>query len=298
MLLKKIIIDTDIGDDIDDAFALALLSRMEGVEVVGVTTVFRNTLDRAQQAIHLLKALGKEIPVYAGERLPIKEHVHPFSFEKGDNLENAHTCQWGKECENYPVREGAVDFIIECAQKYGKDLVIMPIGPLTNIARAIQKAPQIMKKVGQIVQMGGWFTNYLPEWNIVCDPEAANVVWSFGLPVYAVGLDVTLQCSFDEGMLQEFKTSSLIHNKIIMGWFERWFNSFRFEKSVMHDPLAIASYFDEVCTFKKKYVKVNLTDKRGAVECYDSPFDRSYPIYTAVSVDKEKFYSIVKRTLL
>ena len=147
------------------------------------------------------------------------------------------------------------------------------------------------------MQMGGWFTNYVPEWNILCDPEAAHVVWSSGIEVYAVGLDVTLQCALDESLLNDFRNSQLAHNKVIVGWLDRWFAFFNFEKSVMHDPLAVASCFEDICTFEKKYVKVNLTDKRGAVLCSDSEGE-GYPIFTATAVDKNKFYSAVRKVLL
>ena len=297
MLYKKVIIDTDIGDDIDDAFALALLSRFENANLIGVTTVFRNTANRAQQATHLLKVLNKEVPVFAGERLPEKEPIHLFAKDTNEQPENQRTCQWSEEYAGYPVNNGAVDFIVESAKKYGEDLVIIPVGPLTNIARAIEKAPEIMKKVGKIVQMGGWFTNYVPEWNILCDPEAAHTVWSFGIPVYAVGLDVTLQCALDQTLLNDFRTSTLEHNKLIVSWLDKWFDYFNFEKSVMHDPLAVASCFEDICTFEKKYVKVNLTDKRGAVLCSDNE-NSGYPVFVATKVDKNKFYSTVRKALL
>ena len=297
MLTKKIILDTDIGDDIDDAFALALLTQTQGAEVIGVTTVFRNTLNRAQQATHFLKEIGKDIPVYAGESLPIKEPIHPFHVEsERPGLENEHPCQWSEQYQNYPVNDDAVDFIIESAEKYGEQLVIMPIGPLTNIARAIQKAPEIMKRVGKIVQMGGWFSNYVPEWNILCDPEATEIVWSSSIPVYAVGLDVTLQCSLDEQLMQDFRNSQKTHNKLIVGWLDKWLNFFHFEKSVMHDPLAVACYFEDICTFEKKWVKVNLTDKRGAIVCTDEK--GGYQINVATKVDKDKFYSFIRKVLL
>ena len=297
MLTKKIILDTDIGDDIDDAFALALLTQIAGAEVIGVTTVFRNTFNRAQQATHFLKTIGKDIPVYAGERLAIKEQIHPFPAEsERPGLENESPCQWDKQYEAYSVNDGAVDFIIESAEKYGDQLVIMPVGPLTNIARAIKKAPESMKKVGKIVQMGGWFSNYVPEWNILCDPDAADIVWSSGIPVYAVGLDVTLQCALDEKLMQDFRDSQKTHNKIIVGWLDKWFDFFHFEKSVMHDPLAVACHFEDICTFEKKWVKVNLTDKRGAVMCTDKK--DGYPINVATNVDKDKFYSFIRRVLL
>lgn len=295
---KKVLLDTDIGDDIDDAFALAMLSRLEGAETVGITTVFRNTADRAQQVQKLLEIFGKDIPVYAGEKLPYKEEIHPFASDTQEKPETQHICQWDKDYEKYPVKEGAVDFIIECAKKYGKDLTIIPIGPLTNIARAIEKAPEIMKGIGKIVQMGGWFTNYAPEWNILCDPEAADIVWSSGIDVYAVGLDVTLQCALDATLLDDFRKSELPHNKQLVEWLDKWFAYFHFEKSVMHDPLAVASYFEDVCVFEKKYVKADLTEKRGAALCSDVEKEGYSPIYTATSVDKEKFYAMVRKTLL
>ncbi len=297
-MIAKILLDTDIGDDIDDSFALALLSKTAGENLIGITTVFRNTADRAQQACQLLKKLNVTVPVYAGERLPIKEPIRFFDKDTDTSPENQHPCQWNEIYSDYPVMQGGVDFIIECAEKYGENLVIMPIGPLTNIARAIQKAPESMKKVQRIVLMGGWFTNYEPEWNIVCDPEAASIVFLSGIPVYAVGLDVTLQCGLDGNLLTDFRNSDKPYNKQLIEWLDKWFNFFNFDKSVMHDPLAIVSYFSDVCTFEKRFVKVNLTDKRGAITCAEDIFEGATPAFIATRVDKDKFYSFVRRTLL
>lgn len=297
-MINKILLDTDIGDDIDDAFALALLTQCAKENLVGVTTVFRNTYDRAQQVEQLLKTANLSIPVYAGERLPYKEPIRFFDQDSDELPQNQHPCQWNESYSDYTVNQGAVDFIINCAEKYGKQLVIMPIGPLTNIARAIEKAPESMRKIGKIVLMGGWFTNYEPEWNILCDPEAANIVFSSGLEVYAVGLDVTLQCTLDSELLNDFRNSEKPYNKQIVEWLDKWFAFFNFEKSVMHDPLAIVSHFEKVCTFEKRFVKVNLTDKRGAIECYEEKVGDTNPIFVATEVDKEKFYNFVKKTLL
>ena len=298
MLTKKIIFDTDIGDDIDDAFALALLANVQNADIIGVTTVFRNTKCRAQQASHLLKVMGKDIPVYAGERLPIKETIHPFASDNKEiPLDNQPTCQWCEDYDCYPVNNGAVDFIIESAEKYGEDLLIIAVGPLTNVARAIEKAPEIMKKTGRVMQMGGWFTNYEPEWNVFCDPEATHIVWSFGIPVYAVGLDVTLQCALEKNLMQDFKNSLKPANKTLSLWMDRWFDFFNFDKSVMHDPLAVVTCFERVCTFEQKVVKVNLSDKRGAIIC---PADKESgcTVFVATAVDKDKFYSTVRKVLL
>ena len=91
--MQKIIIDTDIGDDIDDAFAIALAARMPEAELVGVTTVFRNTEARAQLAEKLLECAGVKTKVYAGERLPLKAPFHPFAKDTGFP-ETSLPCQW------------------------------------------------------------------------------------------------------------------------------------------------------------------------------------------------------------
>ncbi len=300
MVRHKILIDTDIGDDIDDAFALALALKRADAEVVGITTVFRNAVCRAQQVHKLLETLGKTSPVYAGERLPLKEPIRKFeSDDKDVPLEEQKTCQWD-DSYDYLVKENAVDFILEQVEKYGKDLTIIPVGPLTNIARAIEKSPETMKKVGKIVNMGGWFSNYVPEWNILCDPEAADKVYSLGVPVYAVGLDVTLQCALDKELLEKFEKSNLEHNKLLTKWLHRWFDYFHFEKSVMHDPLAVACALEDVCSFEQKYVKVTLDagEKRGVIAVSESPKDGYSPVYVATKVDRQKFYETVEQALL
>lgn len=298
MVKRKILLDTDIGDDIDDAFALALALKKADLETVGVTTVFRNTADRAQQVKKFLEVAGKSLPVYAGERLPYKEPFHAFEKDGEGAPEKQHICQWEESYANYPVEENGVDFIIENVKKYGKELTIVPIGPMTNIARAIEKAPDVMKQVGGIVHMGGWFTNCVPEWNILCDPEAADIVYRSGIDVYAVGLDVTLQCELDDGLLEDFRKSEKPENKQLVQWLDRWFAYFNFEKSVMHDPLVVACIGNDVCSFEKKYVKVNLTDNRGAIEVSDTECEGMMPVCVATAVDKKKFYAIVRNNLL
>ena len=98
--------------------------------------------------------------------------------------------------------------------------------------------------------------------------------------------------------MQDFKNSLKPVNKTLSLWMDRWFDFFNFDKSVMHDPLAIVSYFSDVCTFEKRFVKVNLTDKRGAITCAENTFEGATPAFIATRVDKDKFYSFVRKTLL
>ncbi len=296
-MVEYLLLDTDIGDDIDDAFALALALSEPAVKVVGVTTVFKNAKLRAMQVKALQKLFKEDFPVFYGEGVPYDGKIQGFENDEGD-LQSVVPCQYddGMYCE---VEGGGVDGIIALAKKYSGKLVIAPIGPLTNVARAIEKDPSIIKDIKRIVTMGGWFTNNVPEWNILCDAAAADIVYSSGIPVYAVGLDVTLQCVLDGSLLDEFRKSQKPVNKILSKWLKKWFSYFNFEKSVMHDPLAIACATNgDICSFKKTFVKVDLEKNRGAICVSQEEKDGYSPIYVAESVDKDKFYAYVRKTLL
>src|SRR5690625_452156 len=144
--MQKIIIDTDIGDDIDDALALALVLNSPELEVVGITTVFKNTKIRTQLTLGLLEAYGKsDIPVATGIGRPI--------FEKVDV--NEIPVQWSKD---YPLIEEncdlhAVDLILQLIEKH-PDVKLIAIGPLTNIAAAYMKNPELMKSVEVVIMAG------------------------------------------------------------------------------------------------------------------------------------------------
>ena len=190
---QKVLIDTDIGDDIDDALAIALGLRLENVDIVGVTTVFRDTCARARIARHLLSLAGREdIPVYAGsqnglvrrnDKSPLCQMTPEIDTPDWDAV-NAAQAQADDG-------ESAVDYILDTAAKYGEDLIILGIGPLTNLAKAVQKAPDVMNGVGKIVIMGGTYFEHHREWNILCDVEAAEVMYSRCEKLYCVGFDVT-----------------------------------------------------------------------------------------------------------
>ena len=295
---RKIILDTDIGDDIDDAFALAFALSLAKVEIVGITTVFRNTKERAQLARKLLDTAGLNIPVYAGEPIPEREPIHFFEKDGDGAPETQHICQWDETYGNLPVRSGAVEFLAEQAELLGEELTVVAIGPMTNLARAIKSYPKAMKRLGAVISMGGSFEEYCSEWNILCDPEAADVVYGSGIPVYAVGLDVTLKCPLESDLLDSFRASEKPVNKLLSLWLDRWFAFFGFEKSVMHDPLTVACLISDVCTFEKRYVRVELEDMRGAVHTSEDAREGYVPVFVATKVCNEMFYSLIRKAML
>lgn len=293
----KIILDTDIGDDIDDAFALEL-AMQTGCDLVAVTTVYKNTRARALQAKELIQLKGKDIPVYFGETYPLNKIITPFPKDQGD-LATILPCQYDKEMEKYKVDADAAKKIVELAKQYSKKLVVVAIGPLTNLAKAFQLDPSIKDDIHAIYLMGGCFSYVQPEWNVLCDAEATQIVYESGAKVYSVGFDTTIQCPLDGSLLQDLRKSNNLLTSKVFTWFDRWMDYFHFEKSVLHDPLALSSFIDpEVVQFKEIYAKVCLVGKeRGAVLVTDTPKEGYAKIFAATSVDKERFFKIIRNNL-
>ena len=196
MTARKIIIDTDPGQDDAVAILLALASP-EDIEVLGITAVAGNVpLPLTQTNARIVCELaGKpEMRVFAGCDTPLKrplvtaEHVHGKTGLDGPEL----------PAPEMPLQEQhAVDFIIETLRKEPAGTVTLcPLGPLTNIATAFERAPDIIERVQEIVLMGGAYFevgNITPaaEFNIYVDPEAADIVFKSGAPIVVMPLDVT-----------------------------------------------------------------------------------------------------------
>ena len=196
MTPRKIIIDTDPGQDDAVAILLALASPEE-IEVLGLTCVAGNVpLELTSKNARIVCELaGKaDVPVYAGCDRPLgrdlvtAEHVHGKTGLDGPNLPDP----------TMALAEGhAVDFIIDqLRNSEAGSITLCPLGPLTNIATALQKAPDIASKVAEIVLMGGGYFeggNITPtaEFNIYVDPQAADIVFRSGIPIVVMPLDVT-----------------------------------------------------------------------------------------------------------
>ncbi|KAG4917310.1 hypothetical protein JHK85_055591 [Glycine max] len=195
---KKIIIDTDPG--IDDAMAIFLALQSPEVEVIGLTTIFGNvyTTLATRNALHLLEVAGRtDIPVAEGShvtltngtKLRIADFVHG-----ADGLGN----QNFPPPKGKPIEESAASFLVHQAKVNPGKVTVVALGPLTNIALAIQLDPEFANNIGQIVLLGGAFAvngnvNPAAEANTFGDPDAADVVFTSGADVLAVGINVTHQ---------------------------------------------------------------------------------------------------------
>lgn len=187
---QKVILDTDIGDDVDDAYALALLASLPNAKIIGVTTAFGETGKRAEIAAKLLKVLGKpEVPVCAGR---------PNGNKIGRQYE------WAKGFRSKSIRaEPAVEFMHREIDRAPGEITLIPVGALTNVGDLLTKYPDVKGKIKQIVIMGGAvYSGYQggpvgPEWNIKCDPVAARTVFGSGIQVTMAGLEVTSMMQLD-----------------------------------------------------------------------------------------------------
>jgi purine nucleosidase len=198
--MKKLILDLDTG--IDDTLAISYALASPEVELIGIAGTYGNVqlTQGLRNDLAITDLLGHpEIKAYPG--LPHASTKDSFSVQKVSAFihgENGIGDVTIPDSKRSPETESAVDFIIDAVKTYGGDLVYVPTGPMTNIAAALRKAPEIAKQIGRIVLMGGALTvcgNVSPwsEANISQDPDAANELFRSGAPVTMIGLDVTLQ---------------------------------------------------------------------------------------------------------
>ena len=298
---RKIILDTDIGDDIDDSFALLLMFESHQFEVLGVTTVFRNALKRAKMAKQLIKSLGYSEEVYPGCNEPLISRIDdliPPEIRKKEQLDEYGLYlipQWEESMEKETVGDmHAVDFIIEQVHKYPHEVTIVLIGPYTNMAMAIKKDPSIKSLVKEIRIMGGGYEQDWAEWNAFCDPEAAYIVFHSGIPLTMVGFNVTRQTGLSDEDIETLKNSQSTSIQLVYKAMQKWFKHYEFTVPVMHDPLTIASLLDEkILEFKELKMEVDLKDVRG--KTIEEP--NGALVKVAVNVDKDRFFNLFKQIL-
>lgn len=185
---QKMVIDTDTASD--DAVALVMALRHPGIEVAAITVVAGNVPTRqgSVNARYTVELCGKEVPVYEGAEAPLtREAHHATHFHGADGMGDM----------NYPPPRlpaapgHAVDALVETIEA-NPGIMLVALGPLTNVAMAVHKAPGIVRDVGRCVVMGGTANavgNITPaaEFNIWCDPEAARICFRSGLPIEMVG---------------------------------------------------------------------------------------------------------------
>ena len=263
---RKIIIDTDPGQDDAVAILLALASPEE-IEVLGVTAVAGNVpLALTQKNARIVCELAghTHIPVFAGcdaplaRKLVTAEHVHGKTGLDGPQLPDP----------TMPLQDKhGVDFIIDTLRQAPAGTVTLcPLGPLTNIATAFLRAPDIAEKVAEIVLMGGAYFevgNITPaaEFNIYVDPQAADIVFKSGIKITVMPLDLTHKALTTAERVATFRAMGTHVGKMVAEWtdfFERFDKEkYGSEGAPLHDPCVIA-YLIQPELFQGRFVNVEI----------------------------------------
>ncbi|KAL7085804.1 hypothetical protein ACP275_14G300400 [Erythranthe tilingii] len=314
---KKIIIDTDPG--IDDAMAIFLALQSPEVEVIGLTTIFGNvyTTLATRNALHLLEIAGRtDIPVAEGSQVTITKgtKLRIADFVHGtDGLGN----------QNFPLPKGkqidqsAADFLIQQAALYPGKVTVVALGPLTNIALAIQSDPSFVENVGQIVLLGGAFSvngnvNPASEANIFGDPDAADIVFTSGADVLAIGINVTHQVILTDADREKLAESSGKFAQYICKILDVYYcyhhDAYSTKGVYLHDPTTVLAAVDpSLITYVEGVVRVQTVGiTRGLTLFYNNQkrfgevteWSDLPTVKVAVTVDASRMVELVMERLM
>jgi purine nucleosidase len=309
-LSRKIIIDTDPGQDDAVAILLALASPDE-VEVLGITCVAGNVpLPLTVQNARIICELAdrRDIKIFAGCAAPLArklvtaEHVHGKTGLDGITL----------PAPTMPVQDQhAVDFIIETLRiEPSGSVTLVPIGPLTNIATALHRAPDIAERIAEIVLMGGAYFevgNITPaaEFNIYVDPEAADIVFRSGVRLTVMPLDVTHKALTSRARVDAFRALPGNVGPAVASWtdfFERFDkDKYGSDGAPLHDPCTVAYLINpDLFTIKQINVMIEIagTHTLGmTVADWWRVTDRAPNAGFAGDIDTEGFFTLLTSRL-
>ena len=287
-MVKKILLDTDIGSDIDDAVTLAYLLNQPQCELLGITTVSGESEKRAMIASAICTAANRtDIPIFPGTEQPLltpQKQPIAYQAEKLPNWEHKTDFQ----------KNGHIEFMRKTIRKYPGEVTLLGIGPMTNIALLFSVDPEIPYMLKELVIMCGIFTFKTPlytcltEWNAACDPYATAIIYNAPVKtIKSVGLDVTTHVTMPKPEFAEkVKDKSNVFKPVIDFMNVKNPNGF----ITFHDPLAASVIFDEtICGFKRGTIETDLESSRsrGLLYFNESPDGKNE---IALEVDGEKFF--------
>jgi purine nucleosidase len=313
---KRVIIDCDPGIgpglDADDALAILFVLASPELELDGVTTIFGNVeVGRAtENALRTLEAAGRQdVPVAQGMSVPLIGTLNKRSVDEYIK----HDARLGM-VDDERVQSGkspmhAVDFIISKATESPGEISLLAVGPLTNVAHAILKQPSLKESIREITIMGGAFSrepvfgrgNITPvaEYNIWGDPFAANIVFESGIPVTAIGLDVTNPNAgtvlYEDQLLKLVETKSPLSEflfELCRAYIDEPKFNWARKGCVLYDPVAAATMVDpSIVTIEQADVRVETTGEhaRGQTIAYPNEEGR---VAVCVDVNGDAFVDL------
>lgn len=304
---RKLIIDCDPGHD--DAVAILMAAKHPSLELLGVTTVRGNqTLEKTtENTLNVCQWLGIDVPICQGMGHPMVRPPYPVEarIHGESGLDGPVFPKLTKQLDP----RHAVDFIIETVLAADGMVTLVPTGPLTNIGMAIRKEPRILEKIEEIVLMGGCWQlgNVTPaaEFNIICDAEAAYVVFTCGRPVTMMGLDITRKVlcypAIIDRMAKTENNASQLFCELMRFFSKTQKDVFGWEGGPLHDPTCIAYLIDPTCIkVDAMYSEIDISGgpSHGRTNCdifHISGKPKNSNI--AIDVDVDKFWDIVEECI-
>ena len=301
--MQKIILDVDTG--IDDALAILYTIGEERADLIGVTTTYGNIdINQAtQNTLDLLQLVGQaDIPVFKGASHSLSDKKYTrrkvTSRIHGENgIGNIEIDSSTRK----PESQDAIDFLIHSAIKYGKELKLICVGPLTNLACAYEKNPEALLQVDEIVIMGGAITvpgnvTSFAEANIIEDAVAAKTILESNLPLKIVGLDVTMRTILTQKETEKWWKYNTNRSQAIAEMTDYYFKSYKkqlgFEGCALHDPLAVGiALYPELAETLALSLMVDLEEpSRGrTVGDYEKLQDKNPTTKVCIQVNHEQF---------
>src|SRR6516225_8742816 len=265
--MRHVILDTDIGTDVDDLLALVFLAHVPELSLRGVTTVYGDTLLRARIAATAWQHTGNpEIPIISGATDPLSGRQIFWCGHEGEGIPSLETA-------SVDLSRTAEQFLIQNSHLFPGELEILAIGPLSNIAKAILGDPGFVSRIKRLYLMGGAYWLDYSEHNFECDSVAARIVFDSGIPITAIGLDVTLRVQLTEREVTCIRQlpnglGPLLENQIRL-----WWKYLGANQSYPHDPLAaLAMLRPDLFLFKNCDVKIKTEQHlAGRLERFDNP---------------------------
>lgn len=270
--MQKILIDCDPGHD----DAIAILYGAKHLDLVGITTVFGNQIvdKTTHNALSLVTLLGLDVPVARGCEGPLNGVVrHGGDVHGKTGMDGAEMPAPDREA----ISTHAIDFIIEMASKHRGELVLIPMGPFTNVAMALRKEPRLATWLKGISVMGGTTqvgnTTPVSEFNVWCDPEAADIIFRSGIPLWMVGLNITRQVGVTENDVKRLLDGGRVAQAYggLFAFFRESLQKVHgLSTASLHDPCALVPFIaPDLIDYRDCHVEISLAPgpTRGMTVC-------------------------------
>ena len=300
---RKIILDCDPGHD--DAIAMLMAAKHPTLDLLGITIVAGNqTLEKTLiNGLNVCQHVGIDVPVYAGMTLPmvrkqvVAENIHGVTGLDGPVFGPLH-----KQAE--PIH--AVNYIIETLMSSNGDITLVPVGPLSNIGMAMRMEPRIIPKIQEIVLMGGAYGlgNMSPaaEFNFLADPEAAYVVFTSGVPIVMMGLDLTNQTACTMNVIERMEAvgnkAGKMFGDIMRFTYKTQNEAYGLAGGPVHDATCIGYLIDpSAFILKEMYTEIDISGgpSYGRSVCdYFGSSKKAANAKVGITLDNDRFWDMVE----